>query len=129
MLFLQNLGKAVKVFLSITRAIKLLVSLITKPLMYPVKKMVNCLMPLWSLFTVAAKEFHNIRSAMLEFFCGVVSFLFDVFILPLKVLFTSIEFRRHNIKKATKGLEIQTEGIKSTETTTGIAIGKAIERL
>lgn len=86
MLFLQNLGKAVKLFLSMTRAIKLLVSLITKPLMYPVKKKVNCLMPLWSLFTVAGKEFHNIRSAMLEFFCGVVSILFEVFILPLKVL-------------------------------------------
>lgn len=85
MLFIQNLGKAANVFLSIMGAIKLLVSLITKTLMYPVQEMVDYLMPVWTFFAATAKKLWNTGSVMVETFRRMVDARLDFLIPPLGV--------------------------------------------
>ncbi|PON60822.1 G1/S-specific cyclin-E protein [Trema orientale] len=88
MLFLQNFEKAVKVFLMMIRAIKLLVSVITNFVMYPIKVLADFLMPLWSFSTDTIKEFYNIGLAIIEFLRSLFSLLVEDLIPPLEVLYS-----------------------------------------
>ena len=84
MLFLQNFEKAVKVFLMITRAIKLLVSVVADFLMYPVEVMADFLMPLWSSFVDTTKELYNIGSVAMKLLGSVIGLLVEYLIPPLE---------------------------------------------
>lgn len=90
MLFLQNFEMAVKVFLMITRAIKLLVSGVDDFLMYPVQMMADFLMPLWTFFADTTKELYNTGSVIMKFLRSVVGLIVEELIPPFEDLYSYV---------------------------------------
>ncbi|KAF3435961.1 hypothetical protein FNV43_RR23053 [Rhamnella rubrinervis] len=88
MLFLQNFENALKCSLVATRVLKLLVSLLTKPFLYPLQEMVDVLTPLWSIFSELGEQFYSNVWIVVKFFYSVVVDLVDVIFTPLEVLYS-----------------------------------------
>lgn len=86
MLFLQNFEKAVRWVLVAARVVKLLVSLLTKPFIYPLKEMLDVLTPLWSLFSEMDEIFYTNVWILVKYFYSMVFELIEVLISPLEVL-------------------------------------------
>ncbi|XP_024932992.3 uncharacterized protein LOC112492820 isoform X1 [Ziziphus jujuba] len=87
MLFLQNFEKAMKWSLVATRSVKLLVSLLTKPFIYPLKEMLDILTPLWNLFSEMGELFYSNVWILVKYFYSVIFGFIEVLISPLEVLY------------------------------------------
>ncbi|XP_056684464.1 uncharacterized protein [Spinacia oleracea] len=90
MLFLQNFEKAMRWSLKIGRVFKLLLLLLTKPLMEPLQDLVEFTSPVWILFCEAGYDFYNMVSFALMFLCDLVVDLFELLFSPFQLLYSYI---------------------------------------
>ncbi|XP_048336458.2 uncharacterized protein LOC112492820 isoform X4 [Ziziphus jujuba] len=100
MLFLQNFEKAMKWSLVATRSVKLLVSLLTKPFIYPLKEMLDILTPLWNLFSEMVST-TNLELHFITFLTLVLS-LVNVLVVDCFKLKATLRLMPKNVNVANK---------------------------
>lgn len=88
MLFLQNFEKAVKWFLATTRVLKMLVSLVTQPFLYPLQEMMDILTPLLSMPSELGELFYTNVWIVVKFFHSVAVNMIDILFTPLEFLYS-----------------------------------------
>lgn len=88
MLFLQNFEKAVKWFLATTRVLKMLVSLVTQPFLYPLQEMMDVLTPLLGMPSELGELFYTNVWIVVKFFHSVVVNMIDILFTPLEFLYS-----------------------------------------
>ncbi|XP_002521077.2 uncharacterized protein LOC8264937 isoform X1 [Ricinus communis] len=90
MLFLQNLQKAIKWFLRKTQLMKLLVSLLTRSLIYLLAELIELLTPIWSAFAEIGVQICMITRVVVQPFWSLLLDLVDVLFSPLELLYSCI---------------------------------------
>ncbi|KAK9281180.1 hypothetical protein L1049_004075 [Liquidambar formosana] len=88
MLFLQNFEKAVKWSMMIMRLMKMLVSLLTKPLMGPLEEMIEFITPIWSIFVNTGGQLYDSAWVMVASLCSMVVYLVGVLLSPFELLYS-----------------------------------------
>ncbi|KMT05644.1 hypothetical protein BVRB_7g167800 isoform B [Beta vulgaris subsp. vulgaris] len=90
MLFIQNFEKAMRWSLKIGRVFKLLLLLLTKPLMEPLQDLMEYTSPVWLLFCEAGSDLYSLVSFALISMYGLVVDLFVLLFSPFQLLFSYI---------------------------------------
>lgn len=90
MLFIQNFEKAMRWSLKIGRVFKLLLLLLTKPLMEPLQDLMEYTSPVWLLFCEAGSDLYSLVSFALISMHGLVVDLFVLLFSPFQLLFSYI---------------------------------------
>uniref|UniRef100_A0A803KQ01 Uncharacterized protein n=1 Tax=Chenopodium quinoa TaxID=63459 RepID=A0A803KQ01_CHEQI len=90
MLFIQNFEKAMRWSLKIGQVLKLLLLLLTKPLMEPLQDLVEFTSPLWILLCEAGSDFYSMVSFALISLCSLVVDLFELLLSPFQLLYSYI---------------------------------------
>nr|GLL24197.1 uncharacterized protein LOC109158725 [Ipomoea trifida] len=83
MLFLHNFQKALKWFLSATRAIRSFLSIVTRPFAGPLFELMELFLPLWSLCAQLAESLFSIIWLILETSWNLVGDIFEILLLPV----------------------------------------------
>ncbi|XP_050208058.1 uncharacterized protein LOC126657422 isoform X2 [Mercurialis annua] len=88
MLFLQNLQKPVKWFLSKTKLMKLLVSMLTRSYIYLFQGLMEILTPMWSAFAEIGEQICMIARVVVQPFWSILLEFADVLFSPLELLYS-----------------------------------------
>ncbi|GLT24944.1 hypothetical protein SLA2020_001050 [Shorea laevis] len=89
-LFLQNLEKAVKWFLIILQFVKFPMVLLTRPLMQPLKEIMDLLILLWSFFAEKVEEFYLTVWVLVEPLCSLILDFVVILFMPFVLLYSYI---------------------------------------
>ncbi|KAJ1701523.1 hypothetical protein LUZ63_001302 [Rhynchospora breviuscula] len=92
MLFLQNFEKAVRWFLVVTRGIRSVLSILTKPFAGPFLELMQFLSPLWNLCMDFGEDVLSVAFSILGSLLGICAFILDVLIWPFWFLATGIVY-------------------------------------
>ncbi|KAF8394093.1 hypothetical protein HHK36_020298 [Tetracentron sinense] len=90
MLFLQNFEKAIKWFLTMMRPFRMLLSLLTEPLMDPLAEVIEFISPTWSIFAETGVLFSSTAWVMVESTCNTIIDLVKVLLSPFELLYSYI---------------------------------------
>ncbi|KAH9618155.1 hypothetical protein KSS87_002039, partial [Heliosperma pusillum] len=90
MLFLQNFEIAMRWSLRIGRIMKLVLLIVTKPLMEPLQDLAELTSPVWLLFCEAGQDIYNAVSFALIYVYSLVVDLFELLFSPFQLLYSYI---------------------------------------
>ncbi|KAH7688729.1 hypothetical protein IHE45_03G050700 [Dioscorea alata] len=90
MLFLHNFEKAVKWFLTITRASRSLLSVIMKPFIGPVMELVGFILPLWNVCLETVESLSSMLLVLFGSTCNMALGILQVILWPLWFIFSVI---------------------------------------
>ncbi|CAO2839926.1 unnamed protein product [Amaranthus hypochondriacus] len=90
MLFIQNFEKAMRWSLKIGRVLKLMLLILTKPLMEPLQDLIEFTSPVWVLFCEVGSDLYRIVSFILVFISDLVLNLLELLFSPFQLLYSYI---------------------------------------
>lgn len=88
MLFVQNFEKALEWVVMMMTVIKMPLSIIMRPFIYPLKEMVEVISSIWNILAETGEQFFNSAQLIAESVCNVVGDLVEVLISPFELLFS-----------------------------------------
>ncbi|KAJ0052453.1 hypothetical protein Pint_01540 [Pistacia integerrima] len=90
MLFLHNLEKAIKWFLTMMRMVTLSVSLLMKPLTYPLGEIIEFVKPMWIIFAEMGEQFYITTWVWIGPFFSMISDFVEVLFSPFELLYSCL---------------------------------------